>query len=413
MSLTQGSINLQSLIQSIISLPIYLDPATLQVRPNHQSIRYRLPNGKPKICLGALIFSFVYITDVMFTLFCLWRLCYLYVNWETVNDPEQVSVYIFLLSGYAISVSVYPTYANNVEGICYIINQRFKLLKVISLGFPSLKRLPKLGEVYIYGFALCLLFVPVASALGPFVVRYSMLQIVYLQLFKIFGYTPSLVLTITLKISESLVYGSLCFHYYGVVMSNFIVIFVFLEAIQKLSSRLFEQLSFYNDANFGLLRKGKLDSQRWQRRFSKAFKLFRSLEILMRSANMIFADFIVVSAGIGVVLATVGGFTLLKLYNDLPLIIYSCISLMLPVVLGINFILHILTAIPHDNGEMFKVYWKTSLKLNRMERLQLRACGSLKYYYGPVEEARRQTALTITDFIANSIATFALMEGGL
>lgn len=144
--------------------------------------------------------------------------------------------------------------------------------------------------------------------------------------------------------------------------------------------------------------------------FASRLKIFRILQLLLQLANEVVHELSVVGMSMGMLVASVSGFCIVKLHDAIPFFIYMGGSLMLPAILLLNFLLITLVSIPQGNGERFREFWGERLELGRRwERMQLRSCPPIGYNVGRfIKRAKKTTALTITDSIFNGIATLCL-----
>lgn len=143
--------------------------------------------------------------------------------------------------------------------------------------------------------------------------------------------------------------------------------------------------------------------------FGKCLRLFHMLDILMRAGNVVVADFLTVLTGMGIIIGTWGGFVMIIGYDELPLLLYICGSIVFPIALILTFVLISLASVPHKNGRLFKVHWKCEVKL-KIDRMQLKACPSIGYAYGPIRMVKKHTALEIVNVMFNLVASLSLMR---
>lgn len=410
MSLTQGCLNLYFLLQKPLKPPLYLDPVT-----RHQIPRHSLRVSEPKfLCFSSYFTLWKIIKFNVFFLFhfAFWRCIWLFSNISRIYF-EQLGFYGLMLTITSIGLSSYDTFDSHVHDACFAITQRFNLIPTHHLGWPIFaggRRLPRLGEAFIYCFAFSTITIPVFFGAIPIFRNYDPVQLVFSKLFT----STSLHVIISVKIAASIILGFHALHGAIAGLCVILEILMFVEAVQELSFRLFHRSASQHVIRF------RIKDQRTKPKllislnlqFSKCLPLFRELEILIRVGNSITSNFLANLVGMGTCACACGGYVMLKLYEDLPLIIYLSCSVFFFICLTVNFLLIYLADIPFRNGEHFKHAFKRELLLrDKYEQLQLKACPSIAYEIGTiVRKVQRSTSLSIANSIFNLTATLVVMR---
>lgn len=130
MALTQGCLNIQFLIQSVLNPPILL----MDTFPNikmHQNIKYSNSRVIQAIKIPSnlvLIWESFKFGITFAHIFSIFRIVWLFTRWQEYNDFEQVSYYVLALAITLIGRSAYAIIDRYTLDFCYIVTQRFKLI---------------------------------------------------------------------------------------------------------------------------------------------------------------------------------------------------------------------------------------------------------------------------------------------
>jgi len=161
--------------------------------------------------------------------------------------------------------------------------------------------------------------------------------------------------------------------------------------------------------SFKILEAKNRNSQIFHASFSKYLKLYRILQIWLHIASRLSEQFTGLLVGLGVVLTAICGCGAIKLYGEVPLIIYFACCLIVVLSETINFGFIKLASTPNKNEVLFKTYWKYWVK-SRMARMQLRSCPPIGISVGFVRHIKAHTSFTIADSTLNMTVTFALVN---
>lgn len=410
MDLTRGCLNVISLIQNPFAFPVLVSEK-YSIHPKFQANPKFLnsPSSESELHLrkplpAKLRWSFF--NHVLFFLinFGLLRVCVVFSNWNQQHDFEQLGYNALLATICGIAKSAYSDIKFHINDLVYLINQRFKLVKnvpVHSVGSPvsfflKSSRQPFV-EMFIYLFATGFLTFPLVFAGIPIVRPYDPFQI---SACYVLGFIEtregSLVPLFIIKAWASLSF--LVIACYGAA----IVLLMLLFAIMVLEAYIHMSRQF----------RGNLEDL-WnlgsKRRFQKALQNFRNLHLMINVNNVIFRDFMFVLIVLGIVAASLGGFVMVVMYSEFPLIIYVSCSGIFFICQCVNFMLVTWAGIPNGNGKRFKQYWRGKLKI-RQEKQMLEACPEIGFNVGLVHNIKYLTALTISDSIINTTATLALLK---
>lgn len=138
MSMTEGCLNVQFLIQKYICPPIQLDKYTLQMTEVPPDILHE--NGKNKRTsvqfFEHVIWRLIKFNISLLTTGAFVRICSLLQSKNIKLELEQLGFYMLLFAITAIAREAYYGYEKYPEEICFVITQRFKLVPVVPVGRP-------------------------------------------------------------------------------------------------------------------------------------------------------------------------------------------------------------------------------------------------------------------------------------
>lgn len=226
--------------------------------------------------------------------------------------------------------------------------------------------------------------------------------------------TCGIIFDVILGLLSSLVYGFAAYHGTTCVVFLVLIIAAFAESVQVFSYNIFQREmlhSYFRQTGFYKF-PDKQDTTTnivFTTSFHVGLKCYRCMQILIQVWSRAIADFIQIGIIIGIVIGTLGGYVLIKLYAELPFSIYLLFSLMLPTFIILIMVICTLGSIPNENATGFKRYWRWRLS-KRVDRMWLQSCPPVGYSFGFVVECRRMTAFTIIDVLVNLIATSALIS---
>lgn len=433
MAITEGCVNVASLIQGALQPPLLIDESSLQFYLNPAFYEETRPVF---FSIQKFIFFSVLSTICTCIVIFIGRVSYLVHYWSQNPDLEQVGFYVLMLAIAVLGVAGFEFYISNPYRICYMLNQRFKLLRTFRKGWPKLSRKPETFEVAIYGLVLIFPVFSLVFGAVPIIRDYDPVHLVLKQIwlllplkFKI----DKFLLHWLFKITSSIVLTVLTFYGTLIVIHIFMIILMFLEGMQTLSGKLFESSSentFHRVVNQHVFNFETPKARKWLLKraaskvtsvktnrmtvstkpdYRRSLRLFQILFILIRIGNKVMFNFVSVLVFIGIMAASWSGYVMVKLFSKLPLVVYMACSLVLPLAIIVDFFLVSVAAIQNKNGIKFLKYWKRFLTKND-QKMQLRACPEIGYEVGPIRNCKRKTALTIADNILNVTATLVVLK---
>lgn len=212
---------------------------------------------------------------------------------------------------------------------------------------------------------------------------------------------------IVTNIFSNLFYSAIAIYGGGIWLSLLIIMLAFGESTMVISSKL---NNYKGQVTMIATKSGsKFRRKIYQISFVDKLLFYRTITIVTRLGCQLISIYVQCLILMGILLATCSGCVAIKLYDDLPFLIYICMSLLLPLLIIVNFGLVTLASIPQENGEKFQHFWKTQL-IRRIDRMKLQSCPPLGYSFGFIKKCERKTALIIADVGLNLIATVTLLQ---
>ncbi|CAL8111101.1 unnamed protein product, partial [Orchesella dallaii] len=263
MSITIGCLNLQFAIQSLLRPPYQIDPNSLQMLRNPW---YTTPYYIPK-----LIWNVTKINLVITATTSLWTVLRSIPNWRQYQNLEALGFYSILTAIACIAWNSYRMLDVHLQDICYLITQRFKLLRVFPPGWPTKSREPQLQEMVMYCFGIGFGIFPLVVCFMPLIRDYDPYVRILFKLFSI-SENSSLYYRYFVKVLVSVFYGGMALHAAGVTLSTVLLSVMVIEATQKLSCNLYKRQ--YADGVQIKMQFGGMDEKRFKymRRKCKVFK---------------------------------------------------------------------------------------------------------------------------------------------
>lgn len=406
MEVTQGCIHLQLLLQRICCPPFRLVIlnenlhmiSTLDTKTYPRAIKLWITS---KIIIGYAV------------IFCTFQIALLFRNWKVGNNAEQLCVCTLILGLCSIGMFALRTMQERGEEVIITNIRCLKFAGFRVTSPPSIRRVPALKENLIYVLFGGTLFALLATAtVGSFFLDYLFVKLT--GTFLLEKAWPQLPLSlpfycdISLNLLSTLYLRFAILHTGGNGVHLLLSLTIFCEALNSMTLKLFEKTPFFA---FTQCRDATSTDkpQRKELSFVECFKLYRIIQVLMWTMNEAADGFVQPLIVMGILSAAASGYTCIKLGGIIPPVVYSGLSLILPVSLIVNFVLIALAAVPNKNATTFKRFW-TSRATRKFNRLALQSCPPIGYSYGFVETLRMKTALTITDIIINLVATLTLLS---
>lgn len=415
MEITRGCVILQLILQRICHPPAYCVMVNQELK--------MVPNffkGTPS--LASRWYNLTKFLETFTSVFAALRIFTLLNHWRDGRNLEEICFYTIILCVCNLGLSALNSLHAYASEICIAEENGLRLMKFRITGFPTIRKFPGLREFLVYivlgGIIPSLAF---CSAIAPFFLDYHPIKLITFWLYSTLGLQLDWYLSTLLDLLSGILYGCTMLHGGENVMFLLLGCVSFCEAMENLSFQLFNRtiitkISLNMPSRKIKLRRNWRDEditmvvvRRTTFTFHRCLKLYRVMQILIRTGNQTVSDFLQTLIIMGVLLAGCGGFTCIKLYHRLPLLIYTVVSFLLPLCLVVNFVLIWLAAVPGINGLRFRNHWKSKLG-RKVSRLQLQTCSPIGYSFGFVVNCKNHTALSIANFILNLVATLILLR---
>ncbi len=382
MSLTQGVFAEHSIVQQIIPPPYFLN---MKENVITQSSLY-----SSEFRHTFRIFSELLMLVIIFPI-CILRLSWLVLNWKsfTSQNVEQLIVYGMISFVILVYVPVYVLFHTKSDNIIATINETCNLGSSFNTSVKNHKRfkIPLLGkrsimELFVYGFAIPIILLIPAFAAAPIALSYLPFQLIFGNNFPV-------------NIISALLYGIATAHGALSVLSLLLIIILFLENLIEYSKTTYYKSSAYNFVN--------------GRRFVLCYIRFRTLQVIFKCANILFAPFLTNLIFIGILLATSGVYVTFKMYDQLHIIMYLCGPALASICFVIAILFTILFGIPYIDSKKFKSYWIRHIR--RIEEKKcLKSCQPSGVVLEPYGVMRPTTGLLICDDIIHNTITALLLD---
>ncbi|CAL8070673.1 unnamed protein product [Orchesella dallaii] len=245
----------------------------------------------------------------------IFRIKFLATHWR--QNLESLGVLLAALCLAILAISAYTTLNKYKTEFCYLMTQRFKLVKMNgrTLNRDCFSNLGS-GELIIYTITMSCIGFLIFGASVPFIITEEPLQHYLTQ------WTMSLIPALLIKCVVSLIYEIMAI-YGSVIMITILLCFItFEEAILKLSAELFIIPKL---ADVAVRIRG---SELITLKLEKRLILYRILQMLVTIGNSIMSDFLAILVGIGIVATSSMGWIIVLFYNILPLYLSSSYFLM-------------------------------------------------------------------------------------
>lgn len=407
MDLATGVIKVIGSLQTVFPLPacfrftdacpqMYQNPSFHAKYTSALSLQFDLP------IKSNLLWSTFSINLTLLIIIGTFQLCGALKIWHTEPDFERLGYYALLVSICTIAHQALSVVSLNIKDIIYLINQRLIIIRASSNNCSRNGIL--LGETFMYGFSAGLGIFPLVFAAIPLFRDYDCIQALGRFVFSsISDHEKNSLKAWTLKVLS-------CIYFFTVAtLGAVIVLFVLLsmllvqETCIRLSNNLWESKTNFKNTVVFLVRRQKNDQ------FLSCERRFRILQILFTTGNGIVSKFLAILTGMGITASSWGGFVMVSMYHELPLIIYMACSGVYLTCQVIYMLLVALAAIPNKNGVKFKYDWRGKLG-NHTELRMIRSCPELGFSIGLLRNVKNITALQIFDTTINIIATLAIMK---
>jgi len=333
-------------------------------------------------------------------------------NWRNAEKLAS-NIIIFIANFFGVAAyhvcNTYPT------DICFLITQSVQLRSAKNFQGDGSQSRGTVKLLFVY-FTVVIPIIGFTLHFGaPFLRPYDPVQAYFADcdpswVLKIVG---SLVLGIPTSLSIILIYqcvigiifiGDTAFLLSKAMYHGLPVIHSAQEYILKRTAFHFSTVSRPNVAQ-NLVRRFRINCFQFKRYWS----VYRQFQILICICNSI-SDFILTTLLVfGGALFVTCFFMVVKLHDNIPLLVNISAVVFIVVFEAIMAILLFLGAVPHERSKMFKTFWRHLLK-TKVERKQLDSCKVLGFSAGPIRVAKSRTVLDLNNVLINATASLVLMR---
>lgn len=377
MELSQGCVNVQLLLQRILY-------PSIQIVAVNDTIKFQVhvwkKNAIARRChtVGKLLAIALLIATAI-------RVLVLFRFWKEGNNAEQLCFNTLVFAMCHLPLGAYSILEHNFSAYCFAMTECLNLVKFRRLGFPSTRRHLSLSESAVYMFSAGMLAMPVLYQINVFAIDHHPLKLAAKRL----NLLTNIWTNILVALLSSVIYDFASVHGSGSFYFVLLGMVSFIEGMHIASSR--------------LLRRGGM------RIFKNQLRLYRVIYILLQIGGGVAGHFAERLIAMGILTASCGGYVFIKLCDDLPIFIYTIISLCFPLFISCMFLMVTLAATPESNAAKFKQLWKREL-MNHSDRIRLLACPPLGYCCAFIHNCNRRTALSIANVTVNLVATLTLLK---
>lgn len=380
MSLSLGAYRIQFLIQNIIPMPykVNLEYYILVGNKDYQTHFH-------KIFRCCVLISFVFVAMPLI----IYRLLWLFFHWKsfTMHNVDQLVIHIFGLGAASIFLpACYTINIHNIE-LQYLINQRCKIVPVVSKVSSRFIIVPLFGkisimELPIYGLSSIFIMLVLGITALPFAVSYEPIQ-------WIVGSTTTLT-----KLIATFIYFIHLIYTVPFIFSILLLNIIVLEGIVSYSSTLL----FYKSLCTSLTRV----------KFRVGYKRYRILQIILLLMDSILEEFFTLLIFLGVLAASSAAYMSLKMYSKLNIFMFLLgpASTLLSVALAL--LLTYLSNFPYRNTKTFQIHSKQFVMTKESRRV-LRSCSHIGIRLGPYGIANSILGVYILDDIIRNTVTLLLL----
>lgn len=327
------------------------------------------------------------------------RTVWLQQTWDRKHDMAQLFLYMVISCISLVGLSAISTLHCQRKIYLFLVVQRFEMTNRLKEKVEMVKTVYNIsvGDILAYGFGITFASFPLFVLFAPLTLDFCPLGILFRY---IFGSTVmALDIELWYKYGIILMFGCIyavivCYGA-GIMLCLMIVLIVYVEGIQKVTGSLYKR--------------NTLKGKNCKLQFYRVFKSFRQVQILVDQMNFVLSRFTLIMTVVGILLAGWSAYATLMMRHELPLITYLSCIIIVALCLIIDFVLIGFASIPNRDGEIFKQYWKSVLKL-RVEKRQLLSCPSIGYNIGPLINVKMSMALSIACAMADCTANIVLLN---
>lgn len=367
--------NIHTQMQSIIPLPYWLDisnwylsDSPLYQKSFHKNIR--------KFQFSLTIF-YVFILIVR----ALWYI--LFWSYYSTHAPKQLVLISLCLCMMGVANTANMLGIIHSKSIQYSINQLFKLAfedgyhlqHRSGLGWKTIEK------IVTYGVSYTLLIFAAGSSYIPFRTSRDTIQ-------STFG-THFIV-----KIGASLIYASVMVRGVWVFLSIMLLSNLILEGIRFLSERMHGTHQFH--------------CVRTRKEFLSCHRRFLNIRLMLQINNQIYSEFMTLLIFLGVIIATLGVYIMVRMFDNLPVTLYITLSALTGISILIAISKTYQANYPHKNGKLFKLYWRREL-IRKGDLRVLRACPEIGIPLGPYGIVTARLGIIISDDIIRNAVDLLLL----
>lgn len=418
MDITQGCVNVQLILQSVVHPPCQFHPESSEMKVEKAFFVKKKSRGRKVWDMNKFLIKLM----LALSFGCI---NFLFANLKRDGKVAQLCFYTLVFALGNLALPSFTVLQDHAKEYCFAMTQIFKLAEFRAIGYPSRRRLPSVNETIVYlSFLVTVTAIPIMAIVMPFVLSYHPVKMCAEVLSGILGVSlpTSSYYKIFVKISSSLVYGFVATHGAGIWLFLILSIANFAETMQTISVKLFHphnhailMFPIYMTKYHGKRKNSDVEKHikmffsATSASFSECWRLHQILKILIEAGSSVASQFLQMLVLMGILAAACSGYTALRLYDKLAPSVYFCLSLIFPMFITINFVFITLASVPSDHGTKFRQWWKWKL-VRKVDRMRLRACAPIGYTFGFIENCTRKTALSIADVGVNLVASLTLLR---
>lgn len=400
MEITEATFRLLPFLQKYINPPVLFNPVTMEMIEN----TFFEKKSRERILwqISTLDLLFLAVSSVV-------RIKTLFNRWNEGNNTEQLCVCTALLTFCSFNLMVYRNLAKARKEIAFAFTQALKLIKHKFTGVRRQQKIRNWKGAMIYATAITMVSGAMVVFCAYSVLSYNPIKLLVGLLALDMSITSHVIFDVMLGVLSGVLYTFTAYH--GITCNVFLILVIssFVEVNKVFSYNLFRRRMLHNTFRVrGDYYAGRAKPLRESLMFRKSMRCYRCLQILISIGNQALGNFLQMGLILGLVLGSLGGYVAIKLYHEFPFLIYTAISLTLPLYVIVIIVLSTLGSIPSENAAGFRRLWRWKLR-KRVDRMWLSSCAPIGFSFGFIEECRRITGFSIINVLVDMIVTMVLL----
>ncbi|CAL8129294.1 unnamed protein product [Orchesella dallaii] len=389
MGLSKGALTVFFRLQSLFELPFYMN-----IGPYGELVLIRNPQFENSRFQKYYWYFAKYGVSFIIFMISTWRLRFLLKRLKLgsksefrLQTVEELGIHMFFIATVITAICCYRMVEKFKDELCFVATEVFQTsyFRRKPIKARNIKREAEAGEViFMHILSSTFMTIPCMVSSLSFFRPYDFIQLSLTRIFSLEKYP------LNLKIISAIIYFIIGLHNSILSIHLGMVIIMTVESATSLSFKLFG----YSHSWLG---------------FRRCLQIYKRLKILFNVGNVVAKEFILVCT-LMTIFGSIGGlYIIIKLWDEIPLLIYAACCILAPVLVAILFIMVKLASVPHRNGVMFRRFWTGFVKDNEGRR-ELKGCQPIGLALQPVlKYMTEDKALTISDFILNYLGTLLIM----